>query len=222
VGRNKGKIGFKYKNSSTERDLTRFMDNMEQASKGLFAPMTGKPVIYLYPKTETDVSVKLNFKGELMLTIPYYNGGWDVTARPDGTIINKADGKKYPYLFWDGTADFSGWDFSSGFCVKAGDTGAFLREKLPALGLLPREYAEFIDYWQPILEKNKYNFITFSTEQYEAVAPLTVSPAPQTVIRVHMVYKGSDKPVSIPAQKLEAPPAREGFTLVEWGGTRAK
>ncbi len=194
---------------------------MADACTGIVPPDTAKPVIYLYPKSKTDVNVKLDFKGELVTTIPEYNGGWNVTAEPDGTIADKADGKKYPYLFWDGNADFNAWDFSSGFCVSAEETESFLRKKLPALGLLPHEYEEFIEFWTPVLKKNRYNLITFATQQYENIAPLDVTPEPDTVIRVHMVYGGLDKPVDIPAQRLAPPPARNGFTLVEWGGTKA-
>jgi|LSQX01.1.fsa_nt_gb hypothetical protein len=58
-------------------------------------PKTAKPVIYLYPEEKTDVSVKLDYNGELFVTYPNYNNGWNVTAYPDGTIINKADNEEY-------------------------------------------------------------------------------------------------------------------------------
>ena len=61
-----------------------------------------KPVIYLYPPTTEDIAVHVQFAGELTQTIPAYAGGWKVTATPDGTITNHADGKQYPYLFWEG------------------------------------------------------------------------------------------------------------------------
>ena len=40
-----------------------------------------KPVIYLYPETETEVTVQLDFDGELTCTYPAYDNGWTVTAR---------------------------------------------------------------------------------------------------------------------------------------------
>jgi len=43
-------------------------------------PWIRKPIIYLYPEKETDVSVKLDYKGKLAVTYPAYNGGWVVTA----------------------------------------------------------------------------------------------------------------------------------------------
>ena len=48
---------------------------------------------------------------------------------------------------------------------------------------------------------------------------LTVTPEPDTVLRVFMAWKPLDAPVEIEAQPLTAP-TREGFTLVEWGGSR--
>jgi hypothetical protein len=50
-----------------------------------------------------------------------------------------------------------------------------------------------------------------------AQAPLAVSPKADTEIRVFMVYQPLDAPVNIAPQTLTAP-ARNGFTLVEWGG----
>ena len=76
-------------------------------------------------------------------TYPAYNDGWEVTAYPDGRLINKADGTEHYYLFWEGGARPL-WDFESGFVVKGSDTESFLREKLAYLGLTPREYNAFI------------------------------------------------------------------------------
>ena len=56
-----------------------------------------KPVAYLYPQTETEVTVKLDYDGELTCTYPAYEDGWTVSARPDGTLTDK-DGQTYRYL----------------------------------------------------------------------------------------------------------------------------
>ena len=68
-----------------------------------------KPVIYLYPESQTDVTVTLDYAGTLTTTYPAYHSGWEVTAFPDGTLINHADGKEYSYLFWEGDRD-AGYD----------------------------------------------------------------------------------------------------------------
>ncbi len=92
---------------------------------------------------------------------------------------------------------------------------------LAALGLTRREANEFIVYWLPQMQNNPYNIVTFQTEAYTDAAPLTVTPTPDTVIRVFMTYQASATPVEITPQELTAP-TRHGFTVVEWGGTRLK
>ena len=77
--------------------------------------VTAKPVIYLYPEEETQVTVKLDYAGELTCTYPAYDDGWTVTAQPDGTLTDAA-GQTYSYLFWEGV-DTAAYDFSQGFCV---------------------------------------------------------------------------------------------------------
>ena len=104
-----------------------------------------------------------------------------------------------------------------GFCVKGSDTAEFLADILPRLGLSFREANEFIIYWLPVLEANPYNLISFPVEEYSEAVKLTVEPEPDTVIRVYMVYKPLEEPVEIAPQEIVTP-AREGFTVVEWGG----
>ncbi|MCR4779652.1 MAG: hypothetical protein K5876_01010 [Ruminiclostridium sp.] len=177
-----------------------------------------KPVIYLYPEEQTDVSVRVNFPfgGELTCTYPEYNNGWSVTAMPDGTLYDE-NGDEYYCLYWEGrSADIM--NDSKGFCVAGKDTAEFLREKLMYIGLTAREANEFIIYWLPKMQDNAYNIITLHTDDYAASVPLTVSPMPDTQIRVFMTYRPSEKPVDIPEQELQHY-ERNGFTLVEWGGS---
>ena len=179
-----------------------------------------KPVIYLYPTEPTDVSVRVSFPngGRFTCTYPDYGSGWKVTAYPDGRLVNKADGLEYSYLYWEGEGS-ADWDLSAGFVVKGSDTASFLREKLSYMGLTPREYNEFIVYWLPLMQGNKYNLITFQTKAYTDSARLSVSPKPDSTLRIFMVYKPLETPVSLPEQKLERF-ERKGFAVVEWGGTK--
>lgn len=174
-----------------------------------------KPVIYLYPETQMQVSVELLLDGRLTCTYPAYNGGWQVTAAPDGTLTDQ-NGQTYSYLYWEGET-YSQWDMSKGFCVRGEDTAAFLEESLEKLGLTRREANEFIVYWLPLMEGNPYNIISFQTDAYTDAAQLQVSPAPDTVIRVFMAWQSSEVFADIPAQELTAP-ERTGFTVIEWGG----
>ncbi len=177
-----------------------------------------KPVIYLYPEEQTDVSVQVNFPlgGEFTCTYPEYGDGWNVTAMPDGTLYD-ANGDEYYCLYWEGKSR-DVMDDSKGFCVAGKDTAKFMREKLIYIGLSAREANEFIIYWLPKMQDNPYNIITLHTDDYARSVPLTVSPAPDTQIRVFMTYYSSDTPVDIPEQEL-LHYERTGFTLVEWGGS---
>lgn len=175
-----------------------------------------KPVIYLYPEEETKVTVKLDFNGKLTSTYPAYKNGWDVLAKPDGTLADPATGREYYCLFWEGISNVP-YDFSEGFVVAGSDTEQFLEDALKKLGLTDKEANEFIIYWLPRMAGNPYNLISFQQETYTDNAALTVEPAPDTVLRIFMTFKPLEESIEIPAQKLESP-QRTGFTLVEWGG----
>ena len=178
-----------------------------------------KPVIYLYPEKEMQVSVDLTLDGKLTCTYPEYNNGWKVIASPDGTLTD-AKGQIYNYLYWEGET-YAQYDLSKGYCVKGEDTAEFLENALDKLGLNRREANEFIVYWLPLMEQNPYNIISFQTDIYTDAAQLTVNPTPDTVIRVFMAWQKADSYVEIPKQELFAP-KRSGFTVVEWGGTEIK
>lgn len=175
-----------------------------------------KPVIYLYPKQVTEITVNLDYDGELTCVYPAMkDGGWVMTARPDGTLTD-ATGQTYNYLYWEGVSS-TDYDFSTGFCVPGGDTATFLENTLSQLGLTRKEANEFIVYWLPQMEPNSYNLISFQTDKYTDHARLTIDPQPDSVLRVFMTWKPLDAPVSIPEQPL-APFERVGYVAVEWGG----
>ena len=176
-----------------------------------------KPVIYLYPEQETEVSVQLQLDGKLTCTYPAYNTGWTVTAAPDGTLTD-AKGLIYNYLYWEGETNAQ-WDLSQGFCVKGEDTAAFLEDALAKLGLNRKEANEFIVYWLPLMEQNPYNIISFQTDIYTDAAQLQITPTPDTLIRVFMAWRAADAFTELEEQELTAP-ERTGFTVVEWGGTQ--
>ena len=179
-----------------------------------------KPVIYLYPEEETKVSVKLAFNGRLTSVYPAYENGWEVVAKPDGTLTDPETGREYYCLFWEGISNVP-YDMTEGFVVAGEDTEKFLEESLKTLGLTDKEANEFIIYWLPRMENNAYNLISFQQEVYTDNAVLTVDPAPDTVLRVFMAYQPLEFPIRVLPQKLESA-ERIGFTLVEWGGTEVK
>lgn len=174
-----------------------------------------KPVIYLYPEEETEVTVRLDYDGTLTCTYPAYEDGWTVTAAPGGTLTDES-GQTYSYLYWEGVTRTE-YDFSRGFCVPGGETAAFLEDALSRLGLTRREANEFIVYWLPRMGPNPYNLISFQSAAYTDHARLTVTPEPDSLLRVFMAWKPLEAPAEIPPQELSGF-KRTGFAVVEWGG----
>ena len=181
----------------------------------------GKPVIYLYPEEEQRVTVELDFDGQLITTYPTIDeelGGWDVIAHPDGTLFDTADGHEYNYIYWNGVSSAFTPNWESGFVVRGEDTVEFLQTTLAEMGMLPYEYNEMIVYWLPYMEHHDYNLIHFAAEEYTDIARMTITPEPDSLLRVFMVFQELDEPIEIPEQTFE-PFFREGFTVVEWGGS---
>ena len=179
-----------------------------------------KPVIYLYPETTIDVEIKLNIKNSKLSCIyPKFNGEdntWKVKASPNGeiTILDK----KYPYLFWEAES-YINQDVSKGFIVKAEDAEKFLEEKLKLIGLNEKESCEFITYWLPELLKNKISLCSFQKQEFFDNFELDINPKPKSVLRVFLSIKKLNKEIKVEEQKFK-PFKREGFTVVEWGGSQ--
>ena len=180
-----------------------------------------KPIIYIYPEEEMEVSVKVGYPDKLTHTYPKYQDEWKVIAKPDGSLVDIEKGRNLYALYWEGK-NTERTKAEEGFVVKGEDTISFLEEKLEILGLNEREANEFIIYWLPKLENNKYNYIRFETEEeINRNMPLYINPKPESLIRVMMEYKPLNKKIEVKEQKLETP-KREGYTVVEWGGTEIK
>lgn len=178
-----------------------------------------KPIIYLYPESIQKIKVAFEKPDSVILTTTYPEyglNGWNVLAYPDGTLYDTETGFEYYALYWEGDTPKID-NFETGFVIKGQDIRAFLENTLEQLGLTRREANEFIVFWLPILEKNSYNFIHFSTDVWKNNVPLKIEPEPDTLIRFMMYYEPLSLPVQVNPQMLESP-VRIGFTVVEWGG----
>lgn len=181
-----------------------------------------KPIVYLYPTKDTEVSVKLQYKNNITVSYPKYSNGWKVLAKKDGTLTDLTTNKGLYALYYESENIVNFKIENDGFVVKDEDTISFLEEKLAILGLTERESEEFIIYWLPKLEANKYNYIRFATlAEINENMPLEINPNPDTIIRVLMTFKGLDYPIEVQEQQLTAQ-ERNGFVAVEWGGTEIK
>ena len=222
MGYNKNNNYWMYTEYNGQSGWIRIYEKDNETPTVFYEVSADKPVIYLYPEQETDVRVELELtEADLSTTYPKYNNGWDVTAYPDGTLLNKADGTHHKYLFWDAKNCRTRFDYSKGFCVAGSDTESFLREKLTYMGLTEQEMNEFIVYWLPLMEHNKYNLIAFQGDEYTDSAKLNITPEPDSMLRIFMTYIPLEAPVDIEPQQLETF-ERKGFTVVEWGGSEIK
>lgn len=215
-----------YGGASDWTELTFYVDHtMSAAPAEDYYPYTEneefygleKPVIYLYPEVAADISVTLGSPGALTASYPVYDGGWRVTASPDGSLMDSA-GREYYALYYEADTVLP-CDEKTGFVVAREELVSFLEEKLALIGLTDREAEEMIVYWLPRMQAHPYVFVRFAEEEFiDDAMPLDITPAPDSVIRVCMQWKGLDEQIEVEEQRLEGF-ERKGFTVVEWGGT---
>ena len=194
--------------------------------------LSEKPVLYLYPQEERQLTVTLDLEGSLDTVYPAPDdqratdrgtqASWTVTASPDGTLTD-ASGRTYPSLFWDGPVSLTSPE--QGFVVAREDAVPFLEEKLGQLGLSDKEAADFITYWAPRIRANEYTFVSFDASSYAQQVTYSFADeagnqvTPDTFIRVFMTIRAADASTVVTPQNFAPTPTRSGFTVVEWGGT---
>lgn len=174
-----------------------------------------KPIIYLYPEKDMNVSVKLEKYNNIITSYPKYDDGWNVYAKNNGKLLY--NNREYYALYWDEFND-NNVNFKEGFYVKKENAIKFLEEKLDIIGFNNREANEFIMYWLPVLENNNQSLIYFElTEERESNNKLIINPKPDSMLRVNMHVLKINHKVDIKEQELTTF-KRYGFTVVEWGG----
>lgn len=183
-----------------------------------FSPAYGcaKPVVYLYPSKTTDVTVKVG--ADVKISDPWYDpqNGWTATAQPTGQLT--VNSQKFDSLFWEGPGFGEYPAINSGVIVKRSEATKTIKKQLAQQGLNAKESQDFMDYWQDKIPRKPYVRLTWLTnKQLNQLAPLYISPKPDTLHRVFLDMAGYDKPIKIAPQKLETV-QRKGFTVTEWGG----
>lgn len=186
-----------------------------------------KPVLYLYPDQQTDVSVRLDESLELTSSYPEYGNGWHCNVKPNGEI--STGNKKFPYLFYE--ASMPDLDFQEEnainrtYDLKRSDIIPFLAEFLANAGLNETESADFITYWGPRMVKNEFVRIQFLLDQDVdgLIGKLDIEPEPDNTLRIYMLFEGLSSIEEPQVQEIKLPEfSRKGFTIVEWGGTEIK
>ncbi|MBK8925793.1 MAG: carboxypeptidase regulatory-like domain-containing protein [Crocinitomicaceae bacterium] len=185
-----------------------------------------KPVIYLYNETAMRVSVSLDHPG-MTFTYPKKEKSWELLITNGNELTDVVTGKKYPYLFWE--AKTSGLEYEKkdgiiyGYMASSEEVVNTLEHVLTAAGLNERESTDFITFWAPQLIESSYVFMQFVTQDIyaEKIAPINVSPEPESQLRLFMYYTPLNSPEEFgnwQQQEEFTPLVRTGFTLIEWGG----
>jgi len=193
-----------------------------------------KPVIYAY-NAASDLSISLKPIGGFTFTYPESDEGeWNLKTNEDGTLTDLNTEKNYPYIFWEGLG--KNLDFKlknnqlEGFLIKTDTCISFLENSLTKVGLNEKESTDFITFWGPKIIQKDFALIQFlTTEQYsESIAEISIFPTPDALLRLYMYFMPLDSPeiglTIVPpnsgpfGQKTDTF-SREGFTVVEWGGS---
>lgn len=190
--------------------------------------MMEKPVIYAYAPETTTINLTLTTTEKFTFTYPQISeeDTWNFTTQQNGSLL--VNEKKYPYLFWESESNEIIYslneEFIVGNIIKDELVISFLEKQLELFGLNDKEKTDFITYWAPRMTQHKFSLIQFMVdEDYDKIAKIEVSPAPQSMRRVYMVFTSFNEYPSqykIKTQILNPSKLdRSGITIIEWGGS---
>ncbi|CAE7142225.1 unnamed protein product [Rhizoctonia solani] len=144
---------------------------------------------------------------------------WTVDAQPDGVLWDHATRREVSYLFWEAhtnpkllssppiTRPSSPVEVTSHFdptspTLLSGHSAllpfdkvtGYIDDVLVALGLHTEARTSFITYWLPDLSKHTHIALRFlPQDEYEKAAPLNISPMPEVMTRVFMLFRGVEE-----------------------------
>ncbi|KAG1844198.1 hypothetical protein DFJ58DRAFT_907284 [Suillus subalutaceus] len=184
---------------------------------------------------------------------------WNVRTHQDGSLTEHNSGLDVAYLFWEAETNSQAFprspaskpqplDTFSPTSSSLSDTDSvvipvdkvtvYLDKSLKALGLHTEARTSFITYWLPDILKHEYIALRFVPQAaYERAASLNISPQPDVVTRVFMLFRGipkehlenwsnaqmqAEKDVAWWVDVVGVDLARAGdmalFRVLEWGG----
>ncbi|QRV96131.1 ubiquitin family protein [Ceratobasidium sp. AG-Ba] len=189
---------------------------------------------------------------------------WIVDAKPDGTLSDHGTGREVSYLFWEAHTNpalpcspavsrpgspvqevASTFDPSRPVITPDNSTvlpfdkvTGYIDDVLLSLGLHTEARCSFITYWLPDLQRHKHIALRFLPQsEYEAAAPMRVTPSPDVTTRVFMLFRGVEEEelalwegspkgvhewkdvVGVDVQKASD---KNMFRVLEWGGMEVK
>ncbi|KAG1851699.1 hypothetical protein F4604DRAFT_1959195 [Suillus subluteus] len=184
---------------------------------------------------------------------------WNVCTHQDGSLTERNSGLDVSYLFWEAESNLQAFPRSPASILQPVDTfnpissslddmdsivipvdraTVYLDKSLKVLGLHTEARTSFITYWLPSILKHEYVALRFVPQAaYERAASLSISPQPDVVTRVFMLFRGiskerlanwsnaqmqAEKDVTWWADIVGVDLARAGdmtlFRVLEWGG----
>ncbi|MFH1469315.1 MAG: hypothetical protein ABIO70_33330 [Pseudomonadota bacterium] len=173
-------------------------------------PEMDAPNVYLYPEVPTEVRVRLpGLARKITAVDPPYPQGWDVLAMPDGRLHTPWGERDY--LFYE-LGHFSDFDHEEGWCVDGQFAVDDMASALEAMGFLPNEVADFVDFWDAAWTVRRP--VTVYPQLHELL-PLKIEPAPDHLARAWFVVEAGCAPgLTEPALPVFE---RSGYHAAEWG-----
>ncbi|CCO34296.1 Polyubiquitin 9 [Rhizoctonia solani AG-1 IB] len=193
---------------------------------------------------------------------------WTVCAKPDGVLLDQTTNREVAYLFWEahtnprllpsppGTRPNTpvetpslAFDPADPYLLPSQSAllpfekvTSYIDDVLLALGLHTEARTSFITYWLPNLSKHKYIALKFLPQgEYEKAAPLNITPAPEVMTRVFMLFRGVEESQvefwsdavemackdstiwrDIVGIEIEKVLDKSLFRVLEWGGMEVK
>ncbi|KAG1736357.1 hypothetical protein EDB19DRAFT_1721864 [Suillus lakei] len=188
---------------------------------------------------------------------------WNVSTHQDGNLTENNSGLDVSYLFWEAKTNSDTFpcspaskpqsvDVFSPTSSTLNDTDSvvisvdkvtvYLDKSLKVLGLHTEARTSFITYWLPSVLKHEYIALRFVPQPaYERAASLSISPQPDVVTRVFMLFRGickdqladwseaqiqAEKDVAWWADVVGVDLARASdmalFRVLEWGGMEVR
>lgn len=179
-----------------------------------------KPVVYFYPEQVTNLTVQVRLAGSFSTQYPKSKDGvWNLKGGPDGVLFDPVTERRYSYIFWEGV-NSEGFEIdpARSHVVTSTEAQSFLEHVATRFAFNDRERTDFVTYWLPSLERNERSLVQFLDDAtYDRYASMTVSPTPNTVIRLFMIFQRLNREIVAGNPDLPAR-IRKGFTVVEWGG----
>lgn len=165
----------------------------------------------LYPSTPIQSTRQKRCEGDAQTV------SWAVSAKPNGTLTDKASNLEVSYLFWEAhteapqsptphnsrpsspsfqlefdPARASDWlKPETSVVLPTNKIASYLDAALKTLTIHTEARTSFVTYWLPSLLKHSDVALRFLPQAtYEGAAPMSVEPKPDVVTRIFMIFRG--------------------------------